>query len=186
MSDLTFAQPERRNYLVPGVIVVVLVALAAGLIYRYTPHRIADLAVTHTAILPVHTEFSSGSHLVGAQTVSEDDLYVLVTVRIQDDLRLPLFIKDLTGSLTSADGSVSTSSAIEKNDIPGLLGTFPALKPLASAPLYRETTIQPGQSAEGMVLLHFPLPRSAWDQRQAASVTVGTYSQGPLTVAIPK
>ena len=89
MAELTFSQSEHRSYLVPGLIVLVIVAVAAGLIYKFTPHRIADLAVTHTVVVPIHTGFSSGSQLVGAQATSQDDLYVFTTVRIDDKLKLP-------------------------------------------------------------------------------------------------
>ncbi len=185
MAELTFSQSERRNYLVPGLIVLVIVGIAAGLIYKFTPHRIADLTVTHTAVVPIHTAFRSGSQLVGAQTAAQDDLYVLTTVRIDDKLKLPLFIKDITGTLTTHDGEDDTS-AIEKNDFDNLYTTFPQLKPLASPPLLRETAIQPNDHAEGMVLLHFPVDQATWDKRTSATVTITTYSQGDLTVTIPK
>jgi len=185
MAELTFSQSEHRNYLVPGLVVLVIVGVAAGLVYKFTPHRIADLTVTHTVVVPIHTGFSSGSQLVGAQATSQDDLYVLTTVRVDDKLKLPLFIKDITGTLTTPDGEEDTS-AIEKNDFDNLYTTFPQLKPFASPPLLRETAIQPNDHAEGMVLLHFPVTQAQWDQRTSATVTITTYSQGDLTVTIPK
>jgi hypothetical protein len=124
--------------------------------------------------------------IVGSQAQAEEELYVLATVRIDDKLRLPLFLKDLTGTLTTADGSVVTTSAVEKNDLAGLYITFPALKPLVSAPLLRETEIPPGQHAEGMVLLHFPVDQATWDQRKSAIVTIDLNHQDSLTVEIPK
>jgi len=186
MSDITFAQAERRNFLVPALVVAAVVAIAFALIYFFTPHRIADLTVTHTAILPTHTTMDSDSKLVGHDIQSEDDLYVLATVRIDDKLKLPLFINDITGTFTAADGTEITASAVQKNDLLGLYVTFPALKPLASSPLVRDTTINPGDHAEGMVILSFPVTEEQWKQRKSASVTVTFYHQGPFTVVIPK
>lgn len=186
MAEFTLSQPERRSFLVPTLIVLALVVAAFAAIYFFTPHRVADLAVTHTAILPTHTVFESKSIMVGAQDQAQDDLYVIATVKITDTLRLPIFINDITGTLTTSDGAQVTSSATQNRDFESLYTTFPKLKALASPPLLRETAIQPGQSAEGMVLLHFPVPQSAWDQRSAATITIETYHQGPLTVAIPK
>ena len=191
MSNLTFAQAqsERRSFVAPAIIVVLIVAIAFAGIYFFTPHRIADLTVTHTAILPTHTVFkapSGGTKVVGAQDDSQDVLYVLTTVRIDDRLKLPIFIDDITGTLTAADDTVTGSSAIEKHEFDNLYTTFPALKPLASAPLYRDTEIQPGEHAEGMVLLHFSVDQPTWDQRKSASVTIVLRNQGPLTVDIPK
>jgi hypothetical protein len=185
MAELTFSQSEHRSYLVPGLIVLVIVAVAAGLIYKFTPHRIADLAVTHTVVVPIHTGFSSGSQLVGAQATSQDDLYVFTTVRIDDKLKLPLFIKDITGTLTTDQGD-TTVSAVEKADLPNLYTTFPNIKPFAGPPLLRESSIDPGQSAEGMVLLHFLVDKPTWDNRKSAVVIIDFYHQGPLPVTIPK
>ena len=67
----------------------------------------------------------------------------------------------------------------------GLLGTFPALKDLASSPLLRETLIAPGQTAEGMVLLRFPVTQAVWNARKSATLNVDLYHQGPLTISIP-
>jgi hypothetical protein len=186
MSDLTFSQSERRSFLVPGIIVAVLVVVAFALIYFFTPHRIADLSVTRTAVLPTHTAFKSSTKVVGLGEQAQDDLYVLTTVRIDDKLRLPLIVNDITGTLTSADGTETDTSAIEKLDLPNLYVTFPALVPLSSAPLLRETEIAPGGHAEGMVILHFPVDQATWDQRKSATVTINLYHQGEFTVTIPK
>jgi hypothetical protein len=184
MAELTFAQPERRNYLVPGLIVLVLAAIAAALIYRFTPHRIAGIAITHVAVVPIRTVMKTGSELVGAQESSQDDLYVLATVRVDDRLHLPLFLKDITGTLTTPQGE-SDSSAVEKNDLDNLYTTFPQLKTLAGPPLYRDTAIQPNSQVEGMVILHFPVDQATWDKRTATTLTLNFYYQGPITVPIP-
>jgi hypothetical protein len=186
MTDIAFSQPERRNYLIPALIVAVIVAIAFALIYFFTPHRIADLTVTHTAILPTHTVFKTESKLVGHEDQIQDDLYVLATVRIDDKLKLPVFIKDITATLTTADDTVIDTSAIEKTDLDNLYITFPKLKPLASAPLLRESTIEPGGSAEGMVLLHFPITEADWNNRKSVTITIDLYHQGSQTVTIPK
>jgi hypothetical protein len=185
MSELTFSsQPDRRSFLVPAAIVTVIVAIGFALIYFFTPHSVAVLTVTHTAVLPEHTVFKSNT-IVVAPDQSQDDLYVLTTVRLEDKLKLSLFIKDLTGTLSTDQGDITTS-AVEKNDLANLYVTFPALTPLASAPLLRESSIDPGQSAEGMVLLHFPVDKATWDQRKSAVVTVEFYHQDPISVIIPK
>ena len=184
MSELTFSQPERRSFLTPALIVAAVVAVAFALIYFFTPHSIAVLSVTNTAIVPEHTVFKSNSMVVGSDQV-QDDLYVLATVRVTDKLKLPLFIKDITGTLTTDQGD-TTVSAVEKADLPNLYTTFPNIKPFAGPPLLRESSIDPGQSAEGMVLLHFLVDKPTWDNRKSAVVIIDFYHQGPLPVTIPK
>ena len=186
MTDIHFSQPERRSYLIPALIVLVVVGIVAGLIYRFTPHHVAEITVTHVDILPNHTVFHTDSIKVGAQDATEDDLYVVATVRVQDQLKLPIFIKDFTGTLTASDGGEVTSSAVEKRDLPSLYMSFPKLKPMVGPLLERETSIQPGQTAEGVVVLHFPVTQEIWDKRTEATITVDTYHQGPFTIPLPK
>ncbi len=186
MSELTFSQSERRNFVGPILIALAVLGIAFVGIYLYMPHRVADLTVAHTAILPKHTVFKTESKLVGAQEDAQDDLYVPVTVRVDDKLHDPLFISDLGGTLTTKDDEVVTSSAIQKGDLDNIYVTFPDLKPLAGAPLARESAIQPGGSAEGMVLLHFPVTEDVWKNRKSATVNIEFYHQGTFTVTIPK
>jgi hypothetical protein len=184
VSEIRFTQPARRNLLAPVLIAFVVLGIVLALVLRYTPHRIADLAITKTAVYPAHTVFTTDSILVGRER-AQDDLYILVTLRIEDRLNLPLFLKDFTATLTTADGEELHTSATEQQDLDAMYVTFPALKRLSSAPLLRETLIEPGKSAEGMVLLHFPVTKEVWDRRKSAVLNVDLYHQGPITIVIP-
>jgi len=186
MSEISFSQSERRNILGPILVAVAVLFVVGYGVYLYLPHQVADLSVTHTAILPTHTVIANESKLVGHQDEAEDILYVMPTVRIDDKLHVPLFISDITGSLTTADDSVVTSSATTKTDLDAVYTTFPALKPLASAPLLRESSIEPRSNAEGMVMLTFPVTEADWKNRKSAAVTVEFYHQGSFTTTIPK
>jgi hypothetical protein len=183
VSDLKFAQPARRNLLVPVLLAFLILGIVLALVLKFTPHKTADLAITRTAIYPAHTVFRSDSIIVANQH-AEDDLYVLTILRIDDRLHLPLFLKDFTATLTTAEGEEITTSAVEKQDLDNVYTSFPALKPLASEPLLRETMISPGQSAEGMVLLHFPVTKEIWDHRRTAVLNVNLYHQGEQEVLI--
>jgi hypothetical protein len=185
VADPTFSQPERRSLAAPLAIAAVLLIAAAAAILHYIPRRPAELAITHTAVWQAHTVFKSDTILVGRDT-TQDDLYILATLRIDDHLHIPIFVKDLTATLTTADGQLLTTSAIEKLDLPTLYQTFPAIKPLSSAPLLRETTIAPGQSAEGMVILRFPITQDDWNHRQSAALAVDFYHQSSQTIPFEK
>lgn len=188
MSDLTFTQPKARTgFLIPAIVIfAAIAAMGYAIVYFVLPHRQVDAQVTRVSILPMHTTFSNGSRVVGKIDPSEDDLYVLATVRVHDDLNIPIFIKDLTGTLTTQDGTDITTSAVEKNDLDQVYLAFPSLKSISGPPLLREITIQPGATAEGMVMLHYSEPESVWKQRKSASVTIEFYHQDPITVAIPR
>ena len=183
VSDPKFAQPARRNLLVPVLLAFLILGIVLALLLRFTPHRTADLTIVRTTIYPTHTVFKSDSIIVANQH-TEDALYVLTTLRIDDRLHLPLFLKDFTATLTTAEGEEITTSAVEKPDLENVYTSFPALKPLASEPLLRDTMISPGQSAEGMILLHFPVTKEVWDHRRTAVLNIDLYHQGQQGVLI--
>ena len=188
MADLTFSQPARRNFAAPVLLALLVLAIAVALILRFTPHTTADASVSHVQTYAAHTVFKSDSIVVGHDQ-AEDDLYVLATVTLTDRLRLPLFLKDFTATLTPAQGDPITVSATEKPDLQGLYAAFPAVKALADsapAPLYRETTVQPGQTVTGTIFLHFPVAQDVWNSRQSATLSIVPYHQAPIVIDIPK
>lgn len=185
MNDLTFAQPARRNLLAPVLIAFLVLGIAIALLLRFTPWAVADAAVTHAAAYSAHTVFKSDSILVNRDR-SQDDLYVVVNVSVTDRLKLPLFIKDFTGTLVTEEGEQVAGTAAYKNDLENMYTTFPALRPLASEALSRETLINPAATVQGMVLLHFPVSAEAWNHRRSATLNVDLYHQGPLAISIPQ
>lgn len=185
MYEPKFNQPARRNLLAPVLIAFLLLGIAIALVVRYTPHSIAEVKIIHSAVYPAHTVFKSDTILVGRDR-SQDDLYALVTVSVIDRLNLPIFVKDFTGTLITADGAQVPGTAAQKDDLENLYTTFPAIRSLSSPPLLRETIINPGTSADGMVLLHFPVSADTWNHRRSAALNIDLYHQGPISVSIPQ
>ncbi len=192
MADLTFSQPARRNLLLPILLALAVLIAAIFVVLRLTPRSTADVTVTHVSVHPSHLVFKSNSIVLNSDQV-QDDLYILTTVRISNHLRLPLFLKDFHASLipSSTTGSLPvTTNAVEKPDLANLFLTLPALGRVAAAqaaqPLYRDTRIDPGQTVEGYLVLHFPGTPPLWDQRQDATLSIDLYHQPALTATIPK
>lgn len=185
VTEPTFAQPARRNLLAPVLIALFILGVAIALIVRYTPHTVAEVNVVHAVAYPTHTVFKSDTILVGRDR-SQDDLYALVTVSITDRLNLPIFLKDFSGSLTTAEGDQVAATAAHQNDLENIYTSFPGLRPLSSDPLRRDTLLNPGSSAEGMVLLHFPVSAETWNHRRSATLNIDLYHQGSLAIAIPQ
>jgi hypothetical protein len=179
-----FEQPARRNLLAPVLIAFLVLGIIITLVILLTPHSVADVSVTHLAVYPTHTVYKSDTMLIGRDQ-AQDDLYALATVSLTDRLNLPIFLKDFTGTLTTAEGEEIAGTASQKNDIENLYTTFPALRKLGSKPLLRDTLISPSSSAEGMILLHFPVSAETWNRRKSAKVSIDLYHQGPLTIDIP-
>jgi hypothetical protein len=184
VSDPKFPQPERRNLLAPVLVAFLVLGIAIALVLRFTPHSTAKLMVLKSTVYPTHTVFKSDSILVNRNR-SQDDLYVVTTLRMEDRLNLPLFIKDFTATLVTADGEKIETSAVQKQDLENLYTSFPGLRPLASEPLLRDTLIDSGKAAEGMVLLHFPVTEEVWNHRRSATLHVALYHQGRVSIVIP-
>lgn len=173
------------------ILAILVLAAVAFAVMHYTPHSTADARVTRTDVYQSHVVFKSNSIVLNSDQ-AQDDLYVLATLRLTDRLRLPLFLKDFQASFnpgSPAETVQLSTSAIEKPDLANLFASFPALKKVAGAqgtgPLYRETKIDPGQTAEGYIVLHFPGTKDLWDKRQNATISIDLYHQAPLKVDIP-
>ncbi len=190
MSDLTFAQAERRNFVVPAIIALVVLAIVGVVVAHFyvnsAPPLSADITLTKIAYMPEHIVFNSHSIVVGHVDPTEDDLYVVANVHVVDRLKVPLVLNDITVSLTASDGTQTTADAANKKDLPNLYVTFPALKPYVSDPILRGTRLQPGEQAEGMVLFTFPITQAEWNQRKSAAISFDFINQTPVNVLIPK
>jgi hypothetical protein len=191
VPEPTFAQPDRRNFALPLLLALGVLAIAAGLLAYFFPYKKPQLTINHSAVYIGHTvferqNFDNGTKVIGQGPSTEDDLYVLETVHIENPLKVPLTLNDFTATLTAADGSQMKIGAIEKPDLPTVFTAFPALKPLVATPLLRETTIAPGQSVDGVIVLPFPVAKSTWDQRQSAILTIEFYRESPVNLTIPK
>ncbi|MGP8259095.1 MAG: hypothetical protein ACLQM6_03985 [Acidobacteriaceae bacterium] len=190
MPELTFAQAERRNFLVPAIIAIAILAVIALVVahfYNPVPPLAADITLTQpTYLLPEHIVFNSHSIVVGHVDPFEDDIYVVANVRVVNRIKVPLHLNDITVVLTAPDGTQTTADAANKKDLPNLYVTFPALKPHVSDPILRGTVLQPGGEASGMVLFTFPITQAVWDQRKSAVISFDFVDQTPVNVTIPK
>jgi hypothetical protein len=194
VSDLTvvpsFAQPARRNLALPITLAVLILALVGAVLYFSSAHKTADVSITRTTPYLAHTTFSkqsmvNGTNVIGQASSTEDDLYVVANLRIRNRMLIPLFLDSFSVSLHTTGGQIDTTP-LQQQDLETVYASFPALKTLAGPALLRDSTIQPGQTAEGSVVLQFAIPKTAWDQRTDATLTLTFYHQPPITIPIPK
>ena len=189
MPDLNLGPPPSRSPWPAALIAIAGLGAAAAAIFLLNPHKTAELSVTSTQIFAprIVTKGDAGTmHVIGTVPHVDEALYIAVRVKIEDKLRLPLFISSETAVLTAPDGSVLESTAIPASGLDNLYTTFPELKKIASDPLPRDARVEPGGTTEGMVLLHFPgANQSNWTNRKSATLTLGLAHQSPQTVVIP-
>lgn len=191
MADLTFAQSSRRNYTTPILLAVVLLgAIGAGVYYHLSGRTIAT-SVTHTEVFPIRVTFKPQQQAQGFKVLTktpashDEGIYVLATIHIDNHLSDPLFLKDFHATVDTPDGQLQ-ASAIEQADLAAVTAAFPELAPKLATPLLRESTIAPGKSAEGTVILQLPILQTTWEARKSAALTVDLYHQPSIVVAISK
>jgi len=185
MPDLNFSQPERTNPMKSILIAAAVLAVVAALVFYFNPRDTAALSLSNTSVVGTRTNFKSDSIVVSKTPAGQDDLYILTTLQVDDHLRLPITIDTITATITTKDGAESTTSAVNVGDLPAVFGSFKELKPLAAPPLLRETVIDPGKSASGQLVFHFPITKAVYDDRKSAVVTLELYHQKPISITIP-
>ena len=194
MPDLAFAQPARRNLALPIALTVAIVAAALFALLRFTPHRTANLAIDRTAVYAAHTVFKSDSIVVGHDS-AQDDLYVIADLRLTDNLRLPLFIDDITATLTPSNddpaGSAPHSHQRRRacrppqplHRLPQGQEGWPTPPALPSSAKPNSNPAKPPTAPSSSTS---PSRRTTWNNRQDATLTLTLYHQPPITVTIPR
>lgn len=175
-----------------------VLALIAAAVFYFNPHKVASVTVPAVRVFAPHTEFGAlqtkekpraGMHVYGQSGLgagAEDDLYVAVTVRVDNKLRLPIFVTSTSATLTTANNEEVPAAYVAPHDIPRIEETFPALAPMLPHPIADGEEAAPKSSMEGQVLLLFPnLNEQAWRTKKSATLTLGLAHQDPLTVTLP-
>ncbi len=193
--QLQLAPPPDRNRLIPKLLIAALVMIVVGVaVFLLNPRKTAEISVEKIDLFAPHTEFTalpSASHLIGARPTSEDDVYVVATLRITDKLRLPIFLATASATMTTAEGSTVEATVISPLDLPRLEETFPQLLPLlsppAAPPIRFEDAVEPGATRVGTVLLLFPQTSAqAWQTKKSATLTIQlAHDAAPITIPLP-
>lgn len=195
MADLQIAPPRPRSVLPAVLIAVVVLALIAWAVFRYSPDRVADLKVTqvqtfapHTDMKTLQSEVHGNMRVLSESTAAagEDDLYVVTTVSFTDRLRIPVFLEGTQAHVTLADGSQLEPRIIFGDTLKRLEGIFPTLAPMIGNPLALDDQVDPGATRTGSIVFLLPgLTPEIWAKKRNASVTVILRNQGPQTIKLP-
>jgi hypothetical protein len=191
---LQLAPPPDHNRLIPKLLVAGLVMIVVGVaVFLLNPRKTAEISVEKIDLFAPHTEFTampSASHLIGAQPTSEDDVYIVATLRITDKLRLPIFLATASATMTTAEGSTVEATVISPLDLPRLEETFPQLLPLVSSPaappIRFEDAVAPEATRVGTVVLLFPQTSAkAWQAKKSATLTIQlAHDAAPITIPL--
>lgn len=185
MSEPTFAAPESRSLVLPGLAGIAAVAIGIAAAVHFFPKTTVSIAHLRTETYAKTIEYKNDTIVIGANE-SNRVFFVASTVRIGNGVRTPLTIDDASLALTDSTGAQLVTKASLKQDLPNQIASFPALKSLIEHPLLRETEIAPGGSAEGTLLFSLRISPEQWKNRASAVVRVDLYHERSVYVTIPK
>jgi hypothetical protein len=186
MDDLQFTQAERRSVRGPILGAFALLLLLAALYTWRFPSTHVQGEVIATQLLPTSTVFHADSIVVGPAH-TETVLFVATTVRVDNQMHIPISVDGLTLTLTDTNGAQLAAKAATRQDIEAIEQSFPKVKPmLASGLLLPDTEIPAGQKATGVVLFSLQVTQAMWDQRKSAEIAIDLYHQPPLTIVVSK
>jgi hypothetical protein len=193
--DLQIVSPEDENNPIPKILIAAAVMIVIGVaIFMLNPRTTAELTAEKVDLFAPHTVMNAtdgGGQVIGAAPSSEDDLYVVATLKITDKLRLPIFVDSYSATLVTADGTTLDATIVAGQLLPKVGETFPQILPLvsppAATPIRFDDAIQPGTTKVGSVVLLFPqASEKVWREKKSATLTLTlSHDAAPLTVALP-
>jgi hypothetical protein len=163
-------------------VVVVTAAIAVYVITGQKPPA-ATGDIEQVWVHPQHTE-TSGFDANGAPMPKEtaDQVYVFALVKLHNQSDKPLFLHNILANATLDDG-IHSSYAATASDYDRVFLAYPNMPVPHGKALSPQTTIDPGQSAEGTVVSAFRLTKAQWDARKSLNFTFGIQYQPELVLA---
>lgn len=177
---------KRALLIVLAAAAIVVVAIA---IYVYVGEKppVAAGEIVKLDVVPIHSEMRVGEGAQGVQGGLEtyDQVLILADVRVRNQTNIPLFLHDMWGDLENHDGDQQRSLAASKGDFQNAFLAYQQLAPMKQEPLLRDITLQPGQSAEGLMIFHFPMTKDQWDARHSFAAVLSFRHQKELALPWP-
>jgi hypothetical protein len=180
------SSPKRALLIILAATVIVIATIA---LYVYIGEKppVAAGQIVKLDVTPIHTEMRVGAGAQGVQGGMDtyDQLLILAQVQVRNQTNIPLFLHDMWSNITTKDGDQQRSLAANNTDFNSVFIAYPQTAGLKQQPLLRDITLQPGQSAEGLVIFHYPMTKDQWDARQSFEAVVSFTHQKDLVLPWP-
>lgn len=115
-------------------------------------------------------------NVVAVDIPGQNSTMVALTFTIHNTSDKILYVHNVQASM-KAPGGDATADAVSAADFDRYFQAFPALKNGTQPALPAETKIQPGETTSRTIIVAFPKPLDAFNQRQSISVIVWPYDQ---------
>jgi hypothetical protein len=178
-----------RSALKTLIIAAIAVSVAIGLyVYLGQKPPVASGTVLTVNLYPVHTLVNSGGGTDGMQGTGEyyDQLLILAKIKVTNQTNIPLFLQDISSAIRMPDGSEQTNVTAGDKDMDRVFQAYPSLSYLRTDSIPRDTTLNPGQSVQGLTIFNYSITREQWNTLQSAKVVVSFMHQKNLEIPIPR
>lgn len=165
--------------------VIIVVACIGGYVWVNNKPPVHAGQVLSVTAYPIHRELSTGSGLGGVNGGNNvyDEVIVIANVRIKSQTDIPLFLHDMYGDVTLANGEVQRDLAASGSDFRKVFVAYPALAPQQKPPMPRGITLAPGQQIDGQMVFHYPISQQDWNSRKAFNIDVEFIHQKDLILS---
>ena len=159
--------------------VVVTISLAVYVIAGQKPPA-ATGDVTRVVAHMMHRE-TTGLDASGAPMPKEvfDQVLVFTHVKLHNESKIPLFLRQIMANVTLDDG-IHTSYSAPPGDYERLFKAYPELASLHGTSLGIDQTIPAGQTADGDFVVSFRLTQEQWNARKGLDYSVSFRYQPDL------
>lgn len=173
-------------YVVLFAFVIVSIAMGAYVYVGQKPPVAAGAIEAFYAYPVHHVTQTTGANGVSGEATEFNQVFVLAQVKLHNQSQVPLFLHDLWGTLSMGDSTDLKCSAASRTDVERAYIAYPELPRMSASPLPRDLTLQPGDTSEFVVLLHYPITKDEWDKRTSLDVVISFEHQKNLTLRMPQ
>lgn len=148
------------------------------------PAKIVLIAIGIVAVVVLITSFlkrakpqGSGSldNVVAVEIPGQNQTMVALTLTLHNGSDKALYVRSIQGKVTTASGE-TTADAVSAVDFDRYFQAFPSLKDRAQPPLSPEIRLEVGQTVNRTIIVMFPMPLDAFNQRKSVSAVIWPYN----------
>jgi hypothetical protein len=162
------------SYLLWTTLIAVVLVSAGITLFLLANHAppVAVGEVTQVWAHGVHT-LNTPTDANGVQSDSQqfDQVLVFASIRVRNQSKEPIVLKEMLANATFDDG-IHSSYAASAIDYDRIFIAYPNLKGLHGKTLVRDTVVPPGQVLDGMIVSSFHVSQAQWAARKNLNFTI--------------
>jgi hypothetical protein len=164
------------------VAAIVVTAAIAAYVILGQKQAAATGEIEQVWIHPQHTD-TKGYDASGAPIPVEhfDQIYVFALVKLHNQSKEPLFLRNATTNITLPDG-IQSSYAATASDYDRVFVAYKDMPVPHGQALSLQSTLNPGDTEEGTIVSAFRMSKQEWDAGKNLSFTIGIQYQPSLVL----